>query len=159
MTLHLKSFQRLAATAVVLASLAATAAVKPNPYEKISERNVFNLQPIPQGPTVEIPQPPRRPPPKIFITGLVELGGVSKALVEINEPGQPVQRSILAAGGELGVLEILDVDVAGERVQVRIDGAEETLSIEKPKPSTGAQPLRPVPMPPLPPRPGVVLRG
>ena len=159
MILRLKSFQRLAAAAVVLASLAATAAVKPNPYEKIPGRNVFNLQPIPDRPTVDTPPLPRRPPPKIFITGLVELGGVSKALIEISEPGQPIQRSILAAGGEIGVLEILDVDVAHERVQVRIDGAEETLSIEKPKPITGALPLRPMPNPPLPPRPAVVLRG
>jgi hypothetical protein len=159
MTLRTKSFQRLAAAAVVLASLAATAAVKPNPYEKIPARNVFNLQPIPQTPTGEVPPPPRRPPPKVFITGLVELGGVSKALVEINEPGQPIQRSILAAGGEVGVLEILDVDVAHERVQVRIDGAEETLSIEKPRPTTGVPPPRPMPMPPLPPKPAVVLRG
>ena len=153
-----RTVEWLAVAAVVLASLAATAAVKPNPYGRIPERNVFNLQPIPDKPA-EPALPPRRTPPKIFITGLVELGGVSKALVEINEPGQAVQRSILTAGSETGVLEILDVDVAAERVRVRIDGDEETLSIEKPKPPTGGPPLRPMPTPPLPPRPPVVLRG
>jgi len=154
-----KSLEWLAATTVVLTSLAAVAAVKPNPYDKIPGRNVFNLQPIPEHPGGEIQPPPRRPPPKIFITGLVELRGVAKALVEISEPGQPVQRSILAAGGEAGVLEVLDVDVAGERVRVRIDGDEEILSIEKPKSPTAAQPTRTAPMPPMPPRPAVVLRG
>src|SRR5262245_50222552 len=157
-----KSFEWLAAAVVVLASLAATAAVKPNPYEKIPERNVFNLQLIPQnfGPPVE--KPVRRPLPKISITGLVEFRGVSKALVEVTEPGQPVQRSILAAGGSVGARQILDVDVTGERVHLPIDGIEETLSIEKPKPSTVAQPLRTSPMPPLPAmpaRPRTVLRG
>lgn len=157
MTLRLKSFQWLAAAAVVLPSLAATAAVKPNPYEKIPDRNVFNLLPIqPPKPVGEAPLPPRRPLPKVSITGLVQLGRVSKALVEIAEPGQPVQRTILAAGGHAGELEVLNVDVAGERVRVRIDGNEETLSMEKPRPRTAAPPLPPAP---LPPRPGVVLRG
>ena len=151
-----KSFQWLAAAAVVLTSLAATAAVKPNPYEKIPERNVFNLLPIPDRP-LDQPQPKPRPtPPKIFITGLVELGGVSVALVEINEPGKPVRRAILSAGQSSGELEVLDVDVAGERVHVRIDGDEETLSIEKPKPPMAAPPQPPMPMPQ---RPRTVLRG
>lgn len=148
MTLYLKTFRWLAAVVVVLPSLAGTAAVKPNPYEKIPARNVFNLRPMPGSPPGEIQERKHRPPPKIFITGLVELGGVSKALVEINEPGQPVQRSILAAGGAEGVLQVLDVDVAGERVRVRIDGDEETLSIERPKPRPAAPPLPPVPLPP-----------
>jgi|GEM_PF-5396304 hypothetical protein len=156
MTSYLKPFQWLAVAAVVHASLAATAAVKPNPYEKIAERNLFNLLPIQVNPPGEVKPPDRRPPPKVFITGLVELGGVSKALVEINEPGHPVQRSILAAGGTSGALEVLNVDVAGERVRVRIDGDEETLSIEKPKP----RPTPPLP-PQLPhaPRPSAVFRG
>ena len=148
MTLCLKAFRWLAAAAVVLPSLAATAAVKPNPYETIPARNVFNLQPMPGSPPGKIQERKHRPLPKIFVTGLVELGGVSRALVEINEPGQPVQRSILAAGGAEGVLQVLDVDVAGERVRVRIDGDEETLSMERPKPRTAAPPLPPVPLPP-----------
>jgi hypothetical protein len=162
MNRHLKSFEWLAATAVVLTSLAAAAAVKPNPYEKIPDRNVFHLIPVPSGPVGEVPPPPRRPPPKIFITGLVELGGIPKALFEINEPGQPVRRSILAAGGAAGALEVLNVDVAAERVRVRIDGDEETLSIEKPKPTATTPPLKTPPMPPTPtltPRPPVALRG
>jgi hypothetical protein len=162
MTWRPKSLQRLAVAAVVLPSLAAAAAVKPNPYEKIPDRNVFHLQSIPEQPAGEIQQQRPRTPPKIFITGLVELGGVSKALVEINEPGQPVQRSILAAGGAAGLLEILNVDVQGEKVRVRIDGDEETLNIEKPKPITAVPPPRNTPMPPMPPlpqRPPAVLRG
>lgn len=159
---HPKSFQWLAATAVVLTSLAAAAAVKPNPYEKIPVRNVFQLLPIPDKPIGEPPPPPRRPPPKIFITGLVQLRGVSKALIEISEPGQPVQRSILAAGGAAGVLEVLNVDVAAERVRVRIDGEEDTLSIQKPKPAAATPALNTPPVPPPPmftPRPRVALRG
>jgi len=152
MTFCLKHFQWLAVAVVVHTSLAATAAVKPNPYGEIPVRNVFHLVPMPTNPPVEVPGPERRTLPKIFITGLVELGGVSKALVEITEPGQPVQRSILAAGGASGVLQVLNVDVAGERVRVRIGGDEETLSIEKPKPRTAAAPLPPLPPP-------VALRG
>ena len=175
-----KMFQWLAAAAVVLTSLAATAAVKPNPaegfrsvgsgpmaapatttvkpnpYEKIPERNVFNLLPIPDIRVDGVQPPPRRPPPQISITGLVELRGVPRALLEISEPGQPVQRSILSAGASAGVVEVLNVDVAGERVRVRIDGDEETLSIERPKPRTAAPPLPPGP---LPTRRSAVLRG
>lgn len=154
MTFCLKTFQWLAVAVVVHTSLAAAAAAQPNPYEGIPVRNVFHLVPMPTNPPVAVPERERRTLPKIFITGLVELGGVSKALVEITEPGQPVQRSILAAGGASGVLQVLDVDVAGERVRVRIGGDEETLSIEKPR--TAAAPLPPLPPPP---RPPVALRG
>ena len=121
MTWHLKSLQWLAVAVVVLPSLAATAAVKPNPYDKIPNRNVFNLLPIPDRPIVDPPLPPRRPPPKVFITGLVELGGVSKALVEINEPGQPVQRSDPERGVRVDVgLRLAMVFVGSMDVEVHV---------------------------------------
>jgi hypothetical protein len=85
--------------------------------------------------------------PKIFITGLIELHGVPRALIEITAPGQPVKRPILAAGGICDVVEILSIDVAGEHVRVRVDGDEETLSIEKPKVSTAAPEPPPLPGP------------
>ena len=142
-------FARLTAVAVaaLLASLAAAAAVTPNPYGRISESNVFRLQPPPSQTTPKPEPPPRRLLPKIFITGLIEVHGVPRALVEITEPGQPIKRPILAAGGTCDLLEVLHIDVVGERVRVRLDGEEEILSIEKPKPSTAVPPPAPVPVP------------
>ncbi len=143
----LPPFSRLAAVVALFASLAAAAAVAPNPYGRISESNVFRLQPPHPQPTTNPEPPPRRLLPKIFITGLIEVRGVPRALVEIAEPGQPVKRPILAAGSTFDLLEVLQIDVVGERVRVRIDGDDETLSIEKPKPSTAAPPPPPVPVP------------
>ena len=104
----------------------------------------------------EIAPPPRRPHPAVAITGLVELRGLAKVLVEVTEPGRPVKRSIMGDGGAFDLLEILHIDVAGERVRVRIDGDEEVLTIEKPKTPTAR------PAPPLIPgvqRPSMPLRG
>jgi hypothetical protein len=161
MKLRLQTFSRLAGVVVALASLAATASVKPNPFEGIPKRNVFNLQP-PAPTKQEIPeQKVRKPLPKISITGLVEFRSGPKALVELTEQGKPVQKSILAAGGVLDVLEILQIDVAAERVRVRLDGTEEVLAIERPKPPVGLPP-QPQPPPPLPiptPRPAFSVRG
>ena len=139
---------RLTAVTALSASLAAVeavAAVTPNPYARISGSNIFRLQPPRVEPPITPPPAARRILPKIFITGLIELHGVPRALLEITEPGQPVKRPILAAGGTCDLLQVLQIDVVGERVRVRIDGEEELLSIEKPKPSTA----RPV-APPLP---------
>ena len=158
MKLPWKTFSRLAGVVVALASLAATASVKPNPFEGIPKRNVFNLrQPAPAKEIV--PEPTKRKPlPKISVTGLVELRGEPKALLEITEPGKPVQKPILAAGGVFGLLEILQIDVAGGCVRVRLDGTEDVLVIEKPKPA--ATPTTPaVPALPNPPRPGFAVRG
>jgi hypothetical protein len=132
---------RLTAVAALSTSLAAVAAVTPNPYIRISDSNIFRLQP-PRPDKPEKPPPPNRLIPQIFITGLVELHGVPQALVEISEPGQPVKRPILAAGGASEHLEILQIDVVGERVRVLIDGEEKLLSIEKPKSSGSPSPVR-----------------
>lgn len=152
---HWKTLSRLAGVVVALASLAATASVKPNPFEGIPKRNVFNLRP--PAPLKEIvpDPPPRKPLPKITVTGLVEMRGGPKALLEITEAGKPVQKPIMAAGGVFDLLEILQIDVAGGRVRVRLDGTEDVLVIEKPKASSGPPP----PPPPNPPRPGFAVRG
>lgn len=134
------------ALAAFLTSNAGLVASPANPYQDISKRNVFQLQPLPTQVPDQRPPPVRRPPSLIHITGLVEIGGVSKALVEITAPGKAVQRRILAAGGVYDELEILQVDVARDQVRVRIDGAEEVLTIQRPKAGV-APPLSP-------PRPG-----
>ena len=158
MKLPWKNLSRLAGVVVALASLAATASVKPNPFEGIPKRNVFKLREPALLKDVVPDPPPRKPLPKISVTGLVELRGGPKALLEITEPGKPVQKPILAAGGVFDLLEILQIDVAGGRVRVRLDGTEDVLVIEKPKPSSGPKPPA-GPTLPIPPRPGFAVRG
>lgn len=162
MKLRLQPISRLAGVVVALASLAATASVKPNPFGDIPKRNVFNLQP-PTPPKTHVEEPkPRKPLPKISVTGLVEFRAGPKAVLEITEPGRPVRHAILAVGGAVDVLEILAIDVVRENIRVRLNGTEEILAIEKPKPPTGlppAPPRPPLPLPLPPGRPATPLRG
>jgi hypothetical protein len=129
---------RLTAVAAFSASQAAVAAVTPNPYVRISDSNVFRLQPPPRPEAKPEKPAPNRLIPQVFITGLIELHGVPQALLEISEPGQPIKRPILAAGGFSEHLQVLQIDVVGEHVRVRIDGKEKLLSIEKPKVSSSS---------------------
>ena len=145
----MKTLILFACTAVVGTTFAAPG----NPYQSIAARNVFRLEPIVIAPPPPQPPPVRRVPAAIFITGVLGIGGVPKALVEVNEPGKPVHRHIVCAGTGLDALEVLDINVGAGAVRVRRDGAEETLTLQTPKAAPPLPPLAVPPKPPMPPAP------
>jgi len=95
-----------------------------NPFQTITERNVFHLSPPPPPPE---PVPTKPPTPKIFLTGITTLGGVKRALLKATpppKPGEPPKdRSYLLKEGErLDDLEVLAIDETGGIVKVSYAG-------------------------------------
>ena len=141
----------LAATLMVTACAgSAVSATDNGRYQSIALRNSFALrEPVPPLPIT--PPVKTTPPPKVIVTGLTDLGGIRKALVEITDPGKPVTRVILAEGGALESICVLRIDLPANRVKVRIHEAERFLNLEAEKPTAPAAPA--APGKPLAPRP------
>lgn len=96
----------------------------PNPYQAISERNVFHLNPPPPPPA---PPETKAPTPKIFLTGITTLGGSKRALLKTlpqGKPGEaPKERSYMLTEGERqDDLEVLSIDERGGIVRVTYAG-------------------------------------
>ena len=106
-----------------------------NPYQAISERNSFQLK------TPEVRKTEPAPKPKaatdVVLTGITDLGGKRRALLEISSPGQAVQKPVLSEGDSLGTIQVLKIDVPQGEVRLTIDGVESTLSFRRPKPVAG----------------------
>jgi hypothetical protein len=104
-----------------------------NPYQVISVRNLFALRPSP--PPLQ-PQPPSKPLPTIFLTGITTILGDKRACLELiipprpHEPGHS-QSSLLKEGQRIGPLEVLQIDPKAELVKVSCDGVITMLSFEK----------------------------
>jgi len=98
-------------------------------FETIPLRNAFALR-------APIPVPTVTPPasavaqPKVVVTGITDLGGTSKVLLESTDPGRPVARAILSEGDTFGFVRVLQIDVPAGRVKVRIRDIESTLTLE-----------------------------
>ncbi len=115
-----------------LASLAgalnnASARVADNPYEAISNRNSFKLRTMVQTPPQTVS--PARPPADVRLTGVTNLGGKKRALLEIQEPGQPTRKPILTEGEVCDAVELLTIDIDRSAVTMRINGAESSLTL------------------------------
>ena len=114
------------------ATLYALNGLSENRFKTIPLRNAFALRA--SVPVLDV-TPPQAPtaPPKVVVTGVTDLGGASKVLLESTEPGKQVTRAILSEGETFGVVQILRIDVAAGRVDVRIRGIEKTLTFEPAK--------------------------
>ena len=122
-------------------------------YHSIALRNPFSLrEPAPPSPITPLVK--TTPPPKVVVTGLTDLGGIRKALLEITDPGQPVTRVILAEGAALESICVLRIDLPANRVKVRIHDTESFLNLEAEKPTT--PPVPATPAKPLAPRPPAI---
>jgi len=108
----------------------AAALVVGNPYHSIVVRNSFGLREhVVTEPPEERPDPVT-PPPNIQLTGLTNLGGKERVLLEIIEPGKLIQRPILTEGEGIDAIEVLEIDVATGRVQLRVMGVETVLTLQ-----------------------------
>jgi len=108
-----------------------------NPYRSISARNAFQLaQMAPRLPAAYAP-PPARPAPQIRLTGLTNVGGRKRALIEILTEGQGVRKLVVMEGEKLGEVEILGIDVQATRLTLRCADRETDLTFEPNGPGVG----------------------
>ena len=103
-----------------------------NPYQGITERNIFHLNPPPPPPDPEANKPP---PPKIFLTGITTLGGSRRALLKATPPAKPGEppkdKSYLLSEGERqDDLEVVAIDEQAATVKVSYAGVETTLNFK-----------------------------
>jgi hypothetical protein len=104
------------------------ASVKDNPYSSIVGRNCFDLRQMISQPANQ--QPEGRPIPQIRLTGVTNLGGRNKALLEITAPGKPTTRAILSEGERRDAIEVLRINVIAGNVQLLVAGIETVVALE-----------------------------
>lgn len=118
-----------------------------NPYNRIVERNLFNLkQPAPPPSNV----PPPTPPPTITLTSITTILGKKLVTMTVpGKPGQPIQNLMLAEGQGQEGIEILQIDETAGMVRVKNQGIEQTLDFLKngAKPTLGPAPTFQIPTP------------
>jgi len=132
-------------------------------YQKIPERNIFNLRPQV---TDTKPLPPEIPLPKITLTGITTLSGAKRALLETQAPagqakpaGQPPKPGsyILAEGQREDEIEVVEIDENAGIVRVNNRGTPQTLDFVKNGTKPPTLPAQPNPTPTAPnPTPGSV---
>jgi hypothetical protein len=137
-----------------------------NPYQGITERNIFGLKPPPAPPG---PEETKAPPPKIKLTGITTILGRKQALLLVEVPAKPPQGAreesyILTEGQRDGDIEVLAIDEKAGTVKVDNRGTILTLDFVNngvKLPSTpGALPPGMIPMPIMNnPGPGVINPG
>src|SRR5436190_9527781 len=120
---------------------------RPNPYMTITNRNPFGIKEPPPPPSNEAP-PPIIPQAKVLLTGVLNLGGTPKALLEIteSEPGKApaVSKRTLKEGERDGSVEVLSIDVPNSKVKIRNGTIETNIVFEVAKgPSTPPGPGMP----------------
>jgi hypothetical protein len=125
-------------------------AVSDDRYQSISTRNAFALR-EPVVPPVTPPTQTPAPAPKVIVTGLTDVGGVRKALLEITEAGKPVARAILSEGEAMGEVCVLRIDMPANRVKLRVQGTDSFLTLEIGKAPASPAPPTPPGKPSVPP--------
>jgi hypothetical protein len=125
-----------------------------NPFQSITDRNVFALKPPPPPPSND---PAPAPPPqlaKVVLTGLTSLFGPNdkRAFLEIEETGGKEKKStkpILREGERNGVVEVIAIDLDKGVVKIRNNGFETNLVFAEqkssPAPPTAAPGTMPMP--------------
>jgi hypothetical protein len=127
-----------------------------HPYDKIPERNVFNLKPIPPPPPHPIEEVPL---PKVTLTGITTLLGLKRAVLQAQTParsGLPAreQSYILAEGQRDGDIEVVEIDEAAGIVKIKAGEIPMTLDfvsngVKPPTLPVQAAPTQTVTMPQL----------
>jgi hypothetical protein len=112
--------------------------VRPSPYDKIPERNLFQLHPpIAAKVDVENKPPPLR---KATLTGITTILGTRLAFITIEaSKSQPAELATLAEGQALGGIEVKDIDDKAAMVRILNEGEVQILTFEAAK-SSGLPP-------------------
>lgn len=102
--------------------------LKSHPYQAISERNVFGLNPL-----SDSPSPPAKPPPNCnyTLTGIAVLAGEKLACFETTAgAGKPPHLYCLSEGERDGEMKVVQVNYSAGSVQICHEGTMVTLSFE-----------------------------
>jgi len=102
-----------------------------NPYAVIAERNVFHLNPPPPPPSVE-DTAPKADLPVIKITGIAEISGKVRAffVTQPKDPKEPPTYFSLAEGEREGILEVVRIYAAEQKIDIVNSGKAETLTFK-----------------------------
>ena len=126
-----------------------------HPFKHITERNVFALKPPPPPPDPsDVPPPPPPVLAKVTLTGILNVLGPPRALLEVmeNEPGKPpgqsTKRPILREGERDGSIEVVSIDVEKNLVKIKNGNYETNLTFEVQK-QAPAGAIAAVPPPPM----------
>ena len=102
-----------------------------NPYQGITDRNVFALRPPPPPPP---PPPIQQLPVKITLNGIITIGG-KRALLKAQIPAHPPEPAkeefyILRENQSEGDIEVVAIDDKAGTVKVKNHGTPQTLDFE-----------------------------
>lgn len=124
----------LAALGVFLVSAAINPvglAVAGNPYSGILQRNAFGLRP----PSPVLKETPHAPLPKVHLTGITTILKGKRALLKVEFPGKPSERSkevsyILQEGQREGPIQVLAIDEKTSQVKLNNSGTITNITFE-----------------------------
>jgi hypothetical protein len=116
-----------------------------SPFQHIPERNIFGLKPPPPPPEEKpVETQPGTPPAKVILTGILNVFGPPRALLEVaeTEPGkQPnTKKPILRQGEREGAIEVLSIDIVKSIVRIKNGALETNLTFEVAKQTGSAVP-------------------
>jgi hypothetical protein len=131
--MNLKATARLLGCLILLAQGWPLAAAVPddgsNPYDVITERNVFHLNPIPPPPP---PPTPKVELPEIKLSGFLRIGKTTHALFSCSpkdKKEEPIYYD-LADGQKEGILEVVRIHEEEGEVEIINSGTPLTLSLK-----------------------------
>lgn len=121
-----------------VAYVAAAAGTDEGPYRAITERNIFDLQPIP--PPAPPPPPAKPPGPNVKLVGIMTITGHPQAVVWMQPFGDPnASTKIYDEGERIGDIQVLSIDVASAEARIQVGDDATTYKVEE-KPGSGPPP-------------------
>lgn len=112
-----------------LTALAVTSDNQLNPYDRIVDRNVFNLK---DPPPPEPPKPPEQPASKITLLGIVSGLGPKQVMFKALMGTPPKEKSYMLSAGEiLDDFEVLEINEQAGTVVLKNRNDPQNLSLEK----------------------------
>jgi hypothetical protein len=118
-----------------------------SPYDKIAQRNLFQLH---AAPILQPPQPTVNPPPKVTLTGITTILGKRLAFITIEgTKAHPGESMILAEREAANGIEVKGIDERAGVVRILNGGEWQILNFEAPKVSGMRANPAPMALPPL----------
>lgn len=128
------NLRAMAVLAVLFGAVGSAPALTDNPYAAVVERNIFNLQPIPTNPPVEVKAP--EPPSKIIPNGIINIFGKVQVLFKVQSParlGQPAkeQSYVMGEGERQDEIEVKKIDEKNATITFDNHGIVQSLELVK----------------------------